>query len=32
MKPKNLAELKDGIRLYWKTLTPGVCRKFVGHL
>ena len=32
VKPKNLTELKAGIRMYWKTLTPEVCRKFIGHL
>ena len=32
VKPKNLTELKAGIHMYWKTLTPEVCRKFVGYV
>ena len=32
VKPKNLGELKVGIKEYWNTLTPPVCRKFIGHL
>ena len=31
-KPKNLAELKDGIRAYWKMLTPDVCARYIDHL
>ena len=32
MKPKNPTELKADIRMYWKTLTLEVCRKFIRHL
>ena len=32
VKPKNLQELKDGIKKFWLTLTPAVCAKYVGHL
>ena len=32
VKPKNLQELKDGIREFWLTLTPAVCQKYIGHL
>ncbi len=31
-KPRNLESLKDGIRAFWKTLTPEKCRKFIVHL
>ena len=31
-KPKNLEELKDGIRTYWKMLTPEVCARYIDHL
>ena len=31
-KPKNLAELKQGIKQFWRTLTPEVCRKYISHL
>ena len=31
-KPKNLQELKDGIQLFWLTLTPQVCQRYIGHL
>ena len=31
-KPKNLAELKNGIRLFWKQMTPTVCKKYIGHV
>ena len=31
-KPKNLQELKDRIRLFWLTLTPEVCQRYIGHL
>ena len=31
-KPKNLEELKDGIRTYWKMLTPEVCGRYIDHL
>ena len=32
IKPKNLQELKDGIKEFWLTLTPSVCQKYIGHL
>jgi hypothetical protein len=32
VKPKNLAELKAGIRQYWKKLTPSVCARYINHL
>ena len=31
-KPKNLKELQDGIRTYWKMLTPEVCTRYIDHL
>ncbi len=31
-KPKNLSELKAGIKAFWATVTPEMCRKFIGHL
>ena len=31
-KPKNLAELKEGIKLYWKKMTPAVCSRYIDHL
>ncbi len=32
VKPKTVGELKSGIKTFWKTLTPDVCRKYIGHL
>lgn len=32
VKPHNLGEVKAGIRRFWKTLTPAVCKKYIGHL
>ena len=32
LKPKNLGELKEGIRKYWSTLTPEVCTRYIDHL
>ena len=32
LKPKNLGELKEGIRKYWSTLTPEVCMRYIDHL
>ena len=32
VKPRNLQELKDGIKEFWLTLTPAVCKKYIGHL
>ena len=31
-KPKNLGELKEGIKLYWKKMTPEVCSRYIDHL
>lgn len=31
-KPKNQVDLKKGIFQFWKTLTPSVCAKYIGHL
>ena len=31
-KPNNLEELIDGIRRFWSTMTPAVCRKYIDHL
>ena len=31
-KPSNLTSLKEGIKAFWRTLTPAVCAKYVGHL
>jgi len=28
----NLDQLKRGIESFWSTLTPAVCRKYIGHL
>ena len=30
-KPKNTAELRAGIKAFWKTLTPDACKRYVGH-
>ena len=31
-KPKNLAELKAGIKAFWKTLMPSVCSRYIDHI
>ena len=31
-KPRNLTQLKAGIKSFWSTLTPHVCSKYIGHL
>ena len=31
-KPRNMETLMDGIKAFWKTVTPEVCRKYIGHL
>jgi len=31
-KPKDLQELKQGIKDFWHTLTPEVCRKYISHV
>ena len=32
IKPKTVPELKEGIKHFWKTLTPQVCSKYIDHL
>ena len=29
---RNLSGLKSGIKTFWKTLTPKVCRKYINHI
>lgn len=31
-KPKNMEELKNGIQMFWSTLTPVVCSNYIRHL
>lgn len=31
-KPKNLEELREGIKQFWATLTPAVCTRYIQHL
>ena len=31
-KPKNLGELKSGIKTFWAALTPAICKKYISHL
>ena len=31
-KPRNLEQLKSGIQQFWMTLTPEVCRHYIGHI
>ena len=31
VKPKNKEELIRGIKAFWKTVTPSVCAKYIGH-
>jgi len=31
-KSKNMEELKAGIEMFWLSLTPEVCRKYIRHL
>lgn len=31
-KPKNLGELKSGIKEFRATLTPTICKKYINHL
>ena len=31
-KPSNTEELKAAIQQFWLTLTPDVCKKYIGHL
>ena len=32
IRPRTVAELKYGIRRFWKKLTPTVCKKYISHL
>ena len=32
MKPRTVPELKEGIKRFWKTLTPQLCSKYIDHL
>jgi transposase len=32
VKPKNTHELRMGIKEFWKTMTPEVCKRYVSHL
>ena len=31
-KPRNQASLLEGIKKFWKTLTPEVCRRYINHI
>ena len=31
-KPRNMPELKEGIKLFWQMMTPKVCSKYIDHL
>ena len=31
-KPRNLEQLKEGIKNFWSTLTPEICRQYISHL
>ena len=31
-KPRTLLELKEGIALYWRKMTPEMCTKYIDHL
>jgi len=32
MENRNVAGMKWGIKLFWKTLTPEVCKKYIDHI
>ena len=32
VKPKNVQELKDGIKGFWLILIPSVCQEYIGQL
>ena len=32
VKPRTIEQLKVGIKQFWQTLTPGVCRRYVSHM
>lgn len=31
-KPRNLQELKAGIEIFWTSLTPEKCTRYINHL
>ena len=31
-KSNNLEQLKESIKTYWQTLTPGLCARYIDHL
>ena len=31
-KPRNMGELKEGIRTFWKQMTPKMCSRYIDHL
>ena len=31
-KPKNMETLVDGIKQFWRSMTPAVCQRYIGHL
>ena len=31
-KPKNLEDLKKGIRTFWRRMTPTVCSNYIFHI
>jgi len=31
-KPQNLADLKKGIRTFWRRMTPEVCSDYIAHI
>ena len=31
-KSQNLMELKAGIGIFWKSLTPDVCTRYINHI
>ena len=31
-KPRNMPELKEGIRKFWRTMTPQMCCRYIDHL
>jgi len=31
-KPKDLEDLKNGIRCFWRKLTPQVCKSYIAHI
>ena len=31
-KPRDLKSLTEGIRCFWRSLTPAICQRYIGHL